>query len=91
MTMTDLNFTGKEMTKFLALYQALKTIDSLSEAESESEDQEEEDMPEEENGESCDCEGESNGMCKCKKEMMAKMKVASKSSYGQYRRMGRKK
>ena len=88
MTMTDLNFTGKEMTKFLALYQALKTIDKLSEAESESES---EDPEEESNGESCDCEGESNGMCKCKKEMMAKMKVASKSSYGQYRRMGRKK
>lgn len=88
MTMTDLNFTGKEMTKFLALYQALKTIDSLSEAESESES---EDPEEEDNAESCDCEGENNGMCKCKKEMMAKMKVASKSSYGQYRRMGRKK
>lgn len=86
MTMTDLNFTGKEMTKFLALYQAIKTIDSLSEAESESEDPEEES-----NGESCDCEGESNGMCKCERMMMMKRKVASKSSYGQYRRMGRKK
>jgi hypothetical protein len=93
MTMTDLNFTGKEMTKFLALYQALKTIDNLSESESESEseDPEEEDMPEEDNGESCDCKEDDNGMCKCKKDMIAKMKVAAKSSYGQYRKMGTRK
>ena len=91
MTMTDLNFTGKEMTKFLALYQALKTIDNLSESESESEAPEEEDMPEEDNGESCDCEEDSKGMCKCKKDMMMKMKVAAKSSYGQYRKIGTKK
>jgi hypothetical protein len=82
MMMPPFDYSSKEMMKFLALYQALKTIDVMTEEESNSE---------EENGESCDCEEDSKGMCKCKKAMMMKMKVASKSSYGQYRKMGTRK
>lgn len=53
------SFTSNEMTKFLALYKALKEIDDMEE-----EDSEEEDMSEEDNG-------EDNGM---KKPKMLKKK-----------------
>lgn len=78
MMMTGLNFSDKEMMKFLALYQALKTIDNVSESESENED---EDKTEE-------------AMViipMMNQAMKKKKKMGSKSSYGHLRKLGTRK
>lgn len=81
--MPPFDYSSKEMMKFLALYQALKTIDVMSEEEASSEEED----SEEENG-----NGESATiiMPLINPVMKKKKKSDSKTSYGQYRRMGRK-
>jgi hypothetical protein len=77
-----MNFTNKEMVKFLALYQAIKTIDNMSEQEDEMD-------KEEENGED---NGEAMIILPVMSELMKKKKkVASKSSYGSFRKLGTRK
>jgi hypothetical protein len=77
MMMPPFDYSSKEMMKFLALYQALKTIDVMTEEESNSE---------EENGEE-----EAAIIMPLINPVMKKKKAASKSSYGQYRKMGTRK
>ena len=77
MMMPPFDYSSKEMMKFLALYQALKTIDVMTEEESNSE---------EENGEE-----EAAIIMPLINPVMKKKKAASKSSYGQYRKMGPRK
>jgi hypothetical protein len=77
MIIPPFDYSSKEMMKFLALYQALKTIDVMTEEESNSE---------EENGEE-----EAAIIMPLINPVMKKKKAASKSSYGQYRKMGTRK
>lgn len=79
--MAGMNFTGKEMTKFLALYQAIKTIDNMSEQENEMDEEENE----EENGDAMIVIPMVNQPVKKKK------KAVSKSSYGSFRKLGTRK
>lgn len=78
-----LNFTDKDMVKFLALYQAIKTIDNMSEHENndEEENDKEEDKPEE----------AMIILPVMNQSMKKKKKMASKSSYGQLRKLGTRK
>jgi hypothetical protein len=77
MIIPPFDYSSKEMMKFLALYQALKTIDVMTEEESNSE---------EENGEE-----EAAIIMPLINPVMKKKKAASKSSYGQYRKIGTRK
>jgi hypothetical protein len=77
MMMPPFDYSSKEMMKFLALYQALKTIDVMTEEESNSE---------EENGEE-----EAAIIMPLINPVMKKKKAASKSSYGSFRKLGAKK
>lgn len=77
--MPPFDYSSKEMMKFLALYQALKTIDVMSEEEANSE---------EENGEE---ESATIIMPLVNPVMKKKKKANSKSSYGQYRKLGTRK
>ena len=77
------DYSSKEMMKFLALYQALKTIDVMSEEES---NNEEENGEEESNGESATII-----MPLVNPVMKKKKKAGSKSSYGSYRKLGTRK
>ena len=77
MMMPPFDYSSKEMMKFLALYQALKTIDVMTEEEKNSE---------EENGEE-----EAAIIMPLINPVMKKKKASSKSSYGQYRKMGTRK
>jgi len=79
-----LNFTDKDMVKFLALYQAIKTIDNMSEQENNDEEEngkEEEDKPEE----------AMIILPVMNQPMKKKKKMGSKSSYGQLRKLGTRK
>ena len=77
MIVPPFDYSSKEMMKFLALYQALKTIDVMTEDESNSQ---------EENGEE-----ETAIIMPLINPVMKKKKATSKSSYGQYRKMGTRK
>ena len=78
MMMPPFDYSSKEMMKFLALYQALKTIDVMAEEESNSE--------EEENGEE-----ETAIIMPLINPVMKKKKAGSKSSYGSFRKLGTRK
>jgi hypothetical protein len=83
MMIPPFDYSSKEMMKFLALYQALKTIDVMSEDESNSE---EENGEEESNGESATII-----MPLVNPVMKKKKKAGSKSSYGSFRKLGTRK
>ena len=83
MMMPPFDYSSKEMMKFLALYQALKTIDVMSEDESNSE---KENGEEESNGESATII-----MPLVNPVMKKKKKAGSKSSYGSFRKLGTRK
>lgn len=82
MMMPPFDYSSKEMMKFLALYQALKTIDVMSEEES---NNEEENGEEESNGESATI------IMPLVNPVMKKKKAGSKSSYGSFRKLGTRK
>lgn len=84
MMMPPFDYSSKEMMKFLALYQALKTIDVMTEEESDSE--KEENGEEESNGESATII-----MPLVNPVMKKKKKAGSKSSYGSFRKLGTRK
>ena len=77
MMMPPFDYSSKEMMKFLALYQALKTIDVMTEEESNNE---------EENGEE-----ETAIIMPLVNPVMKKKKAGSKSSYGSFRKLGTRK
>lgn len=84
MMMPPFDYSSKEMMKFLALYQALKTIDVMTEDESNSEEEDSEE--ESSNGESATII-----MPLINPVMKKKKKAGSKSSYGKFRKLGTRK